>query len=324
MQATNPLHRRPYIRPYRPMLNVPDDPDTILYGSPFRISPSLKRTYSKPLSPIPLGRPLLSPGYTPFLSPSLGRAMYHSHNDIFLQRPWMIDSLDQEPEILQQQRGREREIEDRNALVPRYRDRYGYLNNDDRLRNHDLYRYSTSRKVVSFDTKDVTIRNKVYPIRQAFLDDNIKFEKDAVAYINLKKEDVLPDLVIGDLIDLINEIPLSYRSLHDLVTLNILAFNVSAKSAVNASQRLLDKELSRTLPSISESIQIIASIFLSMRVDERLKEWVKKWLKGGAYERVYRTPECMILYTNHPEIMVEIETLMGIREAPEDEGHRVF
>jgi len=181
-----------------------------------------------------------------------------------------------------------------------------------------------------FKTKDITIRGKTYPLRKSFLDDNGKFEKDIQTYTEKKNDKTVPNEVIRHMVCLINDLPISPSSILDLVTLNILASNVGVKSAVKSSQDYIERYTSGDASGRdsglggNELIEICASIFLSSRVDDGLMEWVKEYLKkGGAADRMAKASGFRALERDHPEVIVSIETLLGMREKPDDDGLRI-
>lgn len=183
-----------------------------------------------------------------------------------------------------------------------------------------------------FKTKDIIIRGKTFPVRKSFLDDNGKFEKDIQAYTDKKNDKTVPNEVVRHLVCIINDVPISPSSILDLVTLNILASNVGVKSAVKSSQEYIDRYTSNGNGtdrdgwglSGDELVEICASIFLSSKVDDELTDWVKGYLKkGGAADRMARASGFRGLERNHPEVVVSIETLLGLREKPDDDGLRI-
>lgn len=175
-----------------------------------------------------------------------------------------------------------------------------------------------------FKTKDITIRGKTYAVRKSFLDDCGKFEKDVQGYADKKNDKILPDEVIRHLINIINDTPIGASSVLDLVTLNILANSVGVKSAVKSSLEFLDTFTSRNPPSGNDLVQICASIFLSSKVDDGLMNWIKKYLKDFGTIELTDASGWRGLVRDHPEITVAIETLLGMREKPDDDGLRML
>ena len=183
---------------------------------------------------------------------------------------------------------------------------------------------SSSTSKLSFKTKDVTIRGKAYAIRKAFLEDNGKFEKDLVTYVDKQKDSTIPTAVIAHLVDIINDVAIVPNSILDLVTLNILASNVGVKSAIKSSQASLDKYTYENPPRGRELVDIVGAVMLSSKVDEGLTQWLKKYLKaGGIDELMFRTRGWRELLEDHPEVYVALESLLGYREKPDDEGLRI-
>lgn len=69
--------------------------------------------------------------------------------------------------------------------------------------------------------------------------DQSKFESELTKYMSGKSEKIIPENVIDHLIDLINDQEFQAKSISDLVTLNILASNLSSKSCSSASLKKL-------------------------------------------------------------------------------------
>jgi len=181
-----------------------------------------------------------------------------------------------------------------------------------------------------FKTKDITIRGTTYSVRKSFLDDNGKFEKDIQAYTDKKNEKTIPNEVIRYLVCIVNDVPISPSSILDLITLNILASNVGVKSAVKSSQDYIDRYTSDDGNGRyiglggNELVEICASIFLSSRVDDGLTEWLKGYLKrNGAAQKMASASGFRSLERDHPEVIVSLETLLGMREKPDDDGLRI-
>ena len=102
------------------------------------------------------------------------------------------------------------------------------------------------------------------------------------------------------------------------------------KSAVKSSQDYIDQYTSGDGNGRdvglggNELVEICASIFLSSKVDDGLMDWIKGYLKkGGATDRMARANGFRGLERDHPEVIVSIETLLGIREKPDDDGLRI-
>lgn len=170
------------------------------------------------------------------------------------------------------------------------------------------------------DTKDVTIRGKTYSVRKAFLEDCGKFEKDIQSYADKKNDTMVPDYVIQMLIDCVNEKPIAARKVLDLVTLNIAANNVGVKSVVKKSQKMLDD----SAPVEGEAfVDIVATVLLSSKVPDGLTSWLEKELRAGGYYDLIYSSSYPGLIADHPEVCVSVETMVGLRAAPDDTGLRV-
>jgi hypothetical protein len=182
---------------------------------------------------------------------------------------------------------------------------------------------SSSKSEFDFKTKDITIRGKARAVRASYLTEAPKFEADLVKYLDKKKEDVVPDRVIGMLVDFINCEDYKNSNVLDEVTLNILAHNVGAKSAVDYSLSRL-KKLDIDV-GIQDLTNIVGTIMMCSKVDAGLKAWLKKYLQNE--ERLYRL-SCSIPWANlimsRPEIEMETMRLLGRLREPEDEGFRML
>jgi hypothetical protein len=170
---------------------------------------------------------------------------------------------------------------------------------------------SNSKSNFDFKTKDVTIRGKARAVRASYLAEAAKFEGDVTKYMEKKSQEEVPDRVVDMLISYINREEYSNNSVFDEVTLNILASNVGAKSAVDYSLARLkdcldvdDEELSL----------IIALILLSGKVNDGLRKWLANYLKDGdriSYLEGSRSFQGVI--DEKPELYPELQRLLGLR-----------
>jgi hypothetical protein len=135
-----------------------------------------------------------------------------------------------------------------------------------------------------------------------------------------KKDDQVPDRVVGMLIAYINGEDYENDDPLDEVTLNILASNVGCKSAGEHSLGRLKK--SKLTPEVFAELS--GPIFLSTKVDEGLKSWFDKCTKEeGMLRAIVNQPIFQLTDRTHPEVSVEIEKRRGIRQKDEDDGIRI-
>jgi hypothetical protein len=180
---------------------------------------------------------------------------------------------------------------------------------------------SCGSKEYTFKTKDMTVRGKSYKVRASYLTDNTKFEADLIKYMEKKKDDQVPDRVVGMLIDFINGENYENHDPLDEVTLNILASNVGCKSAGAFSLgRLKNAHLDPEMLA-----RLSGPIFLSTKVDDDLKSWFDKCTKEDEMIRaVAHQPIFRLTAETHPEVKVEIEKRRGLRRQDEDEDIRII
>ena len=179
---------------------------------------------------------------------------------------------------------------------------------------------SNYRKDFKFKTKDVTIRGKARAVRASYLAEASKFEVDLVKYMEKKKEEDVPDRVIDMLISFINREEYTNENLLDEVTLNIVASNVGAKSAADYSLGRL-KKVDCDIPAI-DLCHVIKLITQSSRVDDGLKKWLVKYLKADNRDwRLAGSSAYRQLEVDRPEVVAELERMMGVR-GDVDDGFR--
>lgn len=178
---------------------------------------------------------------------------------------------------------------------------------------------SSKKSDFDFKTKDVTIRGKARAIKASYLTDTPKFEADLTKYMEKKSEEEIPDRIVDMLISFINRDRFENNSLVDEVKLNILASNISAKSAVDYSlSRLKQSGLNEGGENICK---IISLITMSSKVDGGLKKWLEKELKADdrwLYEELHRDFKFQRLCEDLPEAVVELQRLMGDRTGGDD------
>jgi hypothetical protein len=127
-----------------------------------------------------------------------------------------------------------------------------------------------------------------------------------------KSQEEVPDRVIDMLISYINREEYSNNSVFDEVTLNILASNVGAKSAVDYSLGRL-KDSTGDIDADELSL-IIALILLSGKVDDGLRKWLTNYLKDGdRISYLDRSHSFQEVIDEKPELYPEIQRLLGLR-----------
>lgn len=181
----------------------------------------------------------------------------------------------------------------------------------------------TNPKQLGFKTKDITIRNNARAVRASYLAEAPKFEADLLKYLAGKKEDAVPDRVIDMLVSFINTESYYNPSLLDEVTLNILAFNAGAKSAVEYSLGRLKRGTEDESPK--EAVSVVGSIMLTSKLDSGLKSWLRAWLKEDnnlRYRRLSSCHEWRTLGDQRPELYVDTARLMGIIPEADNVGFR--
>lgn len=172
-----------------------------------------------------------------------------------------------------------------------------------------------------FKTKDVTVRGKARKVRASFLIEASKFEADLVKYMDKKKEDDVPDKVVDMLISYINHEDYKNSNILDEITMNILASNVGAKSAVLHSAARFRKLEDDINPR--QITKIIGTVFLSSKVDDSITKWLKSYLKDeDRYNRLFGYYEFRELCEERPEVLAELERLLGLKSQPDDRWSR--
>ena len=178
---------------------------------------------------------------------------------------------------------------------------------------------SRGKKTYDFKTKDITVRGKSYAVRKSFLADSNKFEADLIKYVDKKKEEQLPSNVVGMLIQFINEEDCSYKTVLDLVLLNVLASSLGCKSVVEHSLRDLKKIDHDNRVAGDELTNICVAVMLSGKVDSGLEEWLKKFLRSdGKAEYLHRSYHYRAVLESHPQLNVKLLELLG--EKPKQDG----
>jgi len=179
---------------------------------------------------------------------------------------------------------------------------------------------SNCKKDYPFKTKDITVRGKSYAVRKSYLADSNKFEADLIKYADKKKEEQLPEHIIAMLIQFINEESCDYKTVFDLVLLNILAFTLGAKSACEYSMGQLKKLPYNHRMSSEQLTNICGTIILSAKVDDKLEEWLKTYLENDNNLRLLSSPHFEYLVEEHPEVYRKILALTGrIKEADDSQ-----
>ncbi|KAH8801704.1 hypothetical protein F5884DRAFT_524900 [Xylogone sp. PMI_703] len=182
------------------------------------------------------------------------------------------------------------------------------------------------RSTCAYDTKDVVVRGKTYAIRKTYLSEVSKFEDNLVKYMEKASEDAVPDRIVCLLISFINEEKFQADSLHDLITLNILASNVGAKSVVDYSMDEINRwDIDRDL-SLHALVDIVVTIMLSGKVEQALQDWLRKYLKYNDRwsQMVHHQWYHARVMSSRPEVDIRLRILMGYRSAMDDEGFRIL
>ena len=195
-----------------------------------------------------------------------------------------------------------------------------------RLFNENSQRGSNSTKASDFDfpTKDIAVRGKTYSVRCSYLAEASKFEADLQKNVDKKAKEVLPNRVVEMLISFINREWYENDSVLDEVTMNVLATNVSAKSAFEHSLQRLQKLDGEIDPH--EMSEICATILCSDKVDDKLKEWLKKYLLKvpERIEVLGCSQKWAELNSEMPEVQARLAELLGMKQPPVDENHRIL
>jgi len=130
----------------------------------------------------------------------------------------------------------------------------------------------------------------------------------------------LPEHIIAMLIQFINEESCDYKTVFDLVLLNILAFTLGAKSACEYSMGQLKKLPYNHRISSEQLTKICGTIILSAKVDDKLEEWLKTYLENDNNLRLLNSPHFEYLVEEHPEVHRKILALTGrIKEADDSQ-----
>jgi hypothetical protein len=195
-----------------------------------------------------------------------------------------------------------------------------------RLFNENSHRSCNSTKASDFDfpTKDIAVRGKTYSVRQSYLNEASKFEADLQKYVDKKAKEVLPNRVIEMLISFINREWYENDSALDEVTMNVLTTNVNAKSAFEHSLKRLQKFDGEIDPF--EMSEICATILCSDKVNDKLKEWLKKYMLKVP-ERIDVlgcSQKWAELHSEMPEVAARLAELLGMKQPPVDENHRIL
>ncbi|RFU27256.1 hypothetical protein B7463_g9071, partial [Scytalidium lignicola] len=184
---------------------------------------------------------------------------------------------------------------------------------------------SDPKKDYAFETKDVVVRGKTYAIRKSYLSEVGKFEETLVKYMEKASEDAVPDRIVGFLVSFINEEKIHAENLHDLITLNILASNVCAKSVVEYSMAEIKRwDIDRDLP-MHALIDIAVTITLSSKVELALKEWLIKYLKyNDRWYQMTNHPMYLGVMHSRPEVDTKLAILMGYKNSSDEQGFRIL
>ncbi len=179
------------------------------------------------------------------------------------------------------------------------------------------------RRSFDYKTRDVTIRGKAFAVRASYLLEQGKFEKELVSFMDKKTEEEVPDRVVDMLISFINCEAYENKDPLDEVTLNVLASNVGAKSVVEFSQGRM-KDLERRVNE-DNLVDIVCTIMRSSNVNDSMKKWLEKYLrKGDGWMFLNDLKDFNRVIRDHPEVMVELEVMLGLRGKPQDDGQRVL
>lgn len=173
--------------------------------------------------------------------------------------------------------------------------------------------------------KDVVIRGKTYAIRKTYLSEVGSFEENLLKYMENTSEDTVPERIIEFLVSFINEEKFFTENLHDLITLNILASNIGAKSVMESSLAEINRwEVDREL-SMHGLIDIVVTVTLSSKVDQALKDWLVKYLKYSDrwYDMTMHPMYASVMHSR-PEVDTKLAILMGYKDPIDEQGFRIL
>lgn len=173
------------------------------------------------------------------------------------------------------------------------------------------------------EMKSISVRGNSFLVRQSYLAENHTFEKELLKYVSGKEEADISSKLVRELIEYINTERLQTKDVEDLVTLNILASSIGAKSAVGASLARLKKVVGDDNQiGIAKLAEICWTIVQSAEVDGELKKWLKGYLTawdGEAWYDLMESEEAMWLL-EWPAVINALDLLVGSVEEPERKG----
>jgi hypothetical protein len=181
------------------------------------------------------------------------------------------------------------------------------------------------KSTFDFKTKDIAVRGKTYTTRASYLAEASKFEADLIKYVDKKSQETIPDHVINMLISFINFESYINDSMLDEVTLNVLASNISAKSAFEHSLANLKNHVD---VDISDKMlcEICATVLCSDRVDDKLKDWLKEYMTKVPERQVYLgdSQEWQEMRVEMPEVEARLRELLGLKQPVDEKDHRIM
>lgn len=173
-------------------------------------------------------------------------------------------------------------------------------------------------------TKDVLIRKKAFSVRESYLIEQPKFEKELGQYVDKKDKTAIPDRVINLLFSFINQEEYCNSDPHDEVTLCILAFNVNSRSTVKHSLGNL-KEIEDNIDNPEILVDIIITILRSSDVPDKLKDWLEKFMRDKVpWDQICFDPKFQAFIHEYPETYMDLLVLLGLSPKRQPLEHRVL
>ncbi|KUJ22017.1 uncharacterized protein LY89DRAFT_715021 [Mollisia scopiformis] len=203
--------------------------------------------------------------------------------------------------------------------LPRHsEDECAYLRHRLKYGRHETSCHSSDhndhRRGLNYKLKDIVIRGKAFSVRASYLQDQVKFEKDLVSFLDKKSDEEVPMRVVDMLVAFINKEEYCNYDPLDEATLCILASNVGAKSVVEHSLNEIKKQDREV--TAGNVVDIIITIMLSSNVPDKLKEWLQQYLDApGRWIEVNTLPDFQRkIYFELPETYMDLERMLGYRE----------
>ncbi|KAG9232157.1 hypothetical protein BJ875DRAFT_486364 [Amylocarpus encephaloides] len=198
---------------------------------------------------------------------------------------------------------------------------------------------SPSGGSLSFLTKNITLRGKIYSLRSSYLLESPKFEAELQKLADKKKESIIPTAVFVHLISYINSETYCNTKVIDEVTLNIVCSTLGCKSCGDFSLGQLNKWAKGgegEVGSWEEMVGICVLVLCSEKVEEKLKEWLKGYLKGeggkdGGKGKVGERVVGLLgsrawadTMGGRPEVETRLLVLLGLRGKEEEGEYRII